>query len=138
MSKLASSSGSRTAGLPVELRALQAERLPLDDASFDTVVCTYTLCSVQDPMAALAEMRRVLKPGGRLLFAEHGLAPDAAVARWQARLEPLWSRVAGGCHLTRDVPRLLRDSGFVPTLQSAYVARPRALAYMSWGEATVR
>ena len=128
----------RGLALPVELRALQAERLPLDDGSFDTVVCTYTLCSVQDPAAALAEMRRVLRPGGRLLIAEHGLAPDASVARWQARIEPAWSRIAGGCHLTRDVPALLRRAGFDASLASGYVTRPKVLAWTVWGTAVAR
>lgn len=127
---------SQRAGLPVELRQLTAERLPLDSGSFDSVVCTYTLCSVSDPAAALAEMRRVLRPGGRLLFAEHGLAPDAGVARWQFKLEPYWSRIAGGCHLTRDVPLLLRDAGFRAKLDRAYIAWPRTLSYNFWGEAT--
>lgn len=127
---------SQRAGLPVDLRQLTAERLPLDSASFDCVVCTYTLCSVTDPIAALAEMRRVLRPGGRLLFAEHGLAPDADVARWQYKLEPYWSRIAGGCHLTRDVPLLLRDAGFHADPERAYIARPKALSYNFWGEAT--
>lgn len=127
---------SQRAGLAVELHALSAERLPLDASSFDTVVCTFTLCTVPDPSAALAEMRRVLRPGGKLLFAEHGLAPDASVVRWQHRVEPYWSRIAGGCHLTRDVPLLLRDAGFRATLDSAYVARPRTLSYDFWGEAT--
>jgi ubiquinone/menaquinone biosynthesis C-methylase UbiE len=127
---------SERVGLPVDLRQLTAERLPLDAASFDCVVCTYTLCSVGDPAAALGEMRRVLRPGGRLLFAEHGLAPDAGVARWQTKLEPFWSRIAGGCHLTRDVPLLLRDAGFRTDPDRAYIARPRALGYNFWGEAT--
>lgn len=127
---------SQRAGLPVDLRQLTAERLPLDSASFDCVVCTYTLCSVTDPIAALAEMRRVLRPGGRLLFAEHGLAPDTDVARWQYKLEPYWSRIAGGCHLTRDVPLLLRDAGFHADPERAYIARPKALSYNFWGEAT--
>lgn len=127
---------SRAAGLPVALRTLSAERLPLDAASFDCVVCTYTLCSVDDPAAALAEVRRVLRPGGRLLFAEHGLAPDAPVARMQARLEPAWRRIAGGCHLTRDMPALLKDAGFHAHVESAYVAWPKTLAYNFWGEAT--
>ena len=127
---------SERAGLPVDLRQLEAERLPLESASFDSVVCTYTLCSVADPAAALAEMRRVLRPGGRLLFAEHGLAPDADVARWQYKLEPYWSRIAGGCHLTRDVPLLLRDAGFRANVDRAYIAWPRSLGYNFWGEAT--
>ena len=127
---------SQRAGVPVELQALSAERLPLESSTFDCVVCTYTLCTVTDPLAALGEMRRVLKPGGKLLFAEHGLAPDARVARWQHRLEPIWSRVAGGCHLTRDVPKLLDAAGFRFNVETAYVTRPRALSYNFWGEAT--
>lgn len=128
---------SAAAGLPVELLPLAAEGLPLPDASFDCVVCTFTLCSVDDPSAALAEMRRVLRPTGRLLYAEHGLAPDPSVARWQHRLEPLWTRVAGGCHLTRDMPALLTAAGFRIAGRSAYVARPHTLAFVSWGEATL-
>jgi SAM-dependent methyltransferase len=127
---------SLRAGLPVDLRAATAERLPLDSASFDCVVCTFTLCSVGDPAAALAEMRRVLRPGGQLLFAEHGLAPDASVSRWQHRVEPYWSRIAGGCHLTRDVPLLLRDAGFRADMESGYFSRPKLLSYGYWGRAS--
>lgn len=127
---------SRRLGLPVELLQLSAEELPVPSGSFDTVVCTYTLCSVQAPDQALREMRRVLRPGGRLLFAEHGLAPDAPVARWQARLEPYWSRIAGGCHLTRDVPRLLEQAGFSARMETGYLAWPRALTFNYVGEAT--
>jgi ubiquinone/menaquinone biosynthesis C-methylase UbiE len=128
---------SQRCGLPVELIQLSAEQLPIDSASFDCVVCTYTLCSIDDPLAALREMRRVLKPKGRLLFAEHGLAPDASVARWQFRLEPYWSKLAGGCRLTRHVPELLRDAGFHATGGEAYVAWPKTLGYNYWGVATV-
>ncbi|MDE2607794.1 MAG: class I SAM-dependent methyltransferase [Burkholderiales bacterium] len=127
---------SRAAGIAVDLRPLSADRLPFEAGSFDTVVCTYTLCTVPDPQAALAEMRRVLRPGGTLLFAEHGLAPDAAVARWQHRLEPLWARLAGGCHLTRDVPFLLREAGFAATVEAGYVAWPRFAGYNFWGAAS--
>lgn len=126
---------SQRAGLPVELHSLSAERLPLESSSFDCVVCTYTLCTVADPAAALGEMRRVLRPGGKLLFVEHGRAPDAAVVRWQYRLEPYWSRIAGGCHLTRNVPLLLRDAGFESDMEEAYVAWPKLLSYQFWGRA---
>jgi len=129
---------SARVGLPADLRAISADRLDVPDAHFDCVVCTYTLCSVPDPLAALAEMRRVLRPGGKLLIAEHGLAPDAAVARWQARIEPHWSRMAGGCHLQRNVPRLLDQAGFEATLRTGYIAWPRSLSYNFWGEAIAR
>lgn len=129
---------SRAAGIAVDLRPLSADRLPFEPSSFDTVVCTYTLCTVPDPQAALAEMRRGLRPGGKLLFAEHGLAPDAPVARWQHRLEPLWARLAGGCHLTRDVPLLLREAGFTGTVEAGYVAWPKFAGYNFWGAASAR
>jgi ubiquinone/menaquinone biosynthesis C-methylase UbiE len=127
---------SQRLGLPVELLQLSAEQLPAASGSFDTVACTYSLCSIADPHAALCEMRRVLKPGGKLLFAEHGLAPDASVARWQVRLEPYWSKIAGGCHLTRDVPRLLTEAGFSATMETGYVAWPKTLAFNFVGTAT--
>lgn len=123
------------AGLDVQLMGLSAEALPAPDASFDTVVSTYTLCSIPDVAAALREMRRVLKPGGRLLFAEHGLAPDAGVAAWQRRLNPLWSPLAGGCRLDRDIPALLREAGFDVDVQSRYLRGPRFVSYHYWGEA---
>lgn len=128
----------RQAGLAVELVGLEAERIPFESGSFDSVVCTYTLCSIPDPAAALGEMRRVLKPGGRFIFCEHGLAPDASVRRWQQRLEPLWSRLGGGCHLTRDVPALLRAAGLrSDDLQTMYLPGPRPLTYNYWGSAVV-
>ncbi len=127
---------ARRAGLAIALVGLSAERLPFDDVTFDTVLVTYALCTIPDPHAALLEMRRVLKRDGRLVFCEHGLAPDAAVARWQHRLTPLWARVAGGCHLDRDVPRLLREAGFrSPDLQTAYLSGPRVLTFNYWGTA---
>ena len=125
----------RQTGLPVELIGLSAEKLPVADASFDTVVCTYTLCTIPDPLAALAEMKRVLVPGGRLLFSEHGVAPDADVARWQARLQPLWKPLAGGCHLNRDIPLLLKEAGFQTQLESSYIPGPRVVSYHYWGQA---
>ncbi len=114
-----------------------AEALPFASNSFDCVVTTFTLCSVQDPIAALSETRRVLKPGGRLLFAEHGHAPDAAAARWQGRIEPLWKHIAGGCHLTRPVTRAISAAGFVcDAPQGHYMKRtPKWLGWVEYGEA---
>lgn len=127
---------SQRAGIDVELIGLSAERIPFDDGSFDTVLVTYALCTIADPAAALGEMRRVLKPGGRLIFCEHGLAPDATVRRWQRRLTPWWARLAGGCHLDRDIPRLLNEAGFESAdMQATYLPGPRPLTYNYWGTA---
>jgi SAM-dependent methyltransferase len=129
----------RKAGLAVDLVGLSAERIPFDDGRFDSVLLTYTLCSVPDPLAALKEMRRVLKAGGRLIFCEHGLAPDASVRKWQDRLTPLWSRLGGGCNLNRDIPALLGEAGFrSDDLQTAYLPGPRPLTYNYWGTAAPR
>ena len=125
-------------GLPVQLVGVSARRIPFEAGAFDTVVVTYSLCSMQDPGAALAEMRRVLRPGGRLLFCEHGLAPDASVRRWQERLNPVWSHLAGGCRLDRDVPALLQAAGFrSPDMERGYLPGPKPLTYNYWGTAVV-
>jgi SAM-dependent methyltransferase len=115
-----------------------AEALPFEDRSFDTVVCTFTLCSVHTPPAALAEARRVLKPGGTFLFCEHGLAPDPGVAKWQRRIEPVWKRIAGGCHLTRPISTAIAAAGFrLGQVDSMYVPKtPRIAAWNEWGAAT--
>jgi ubiquinone/menaquinone biosynthesis C-methylase UbiE len=126
---------SREAGIEVELMGLSAEQLPTADASFDTVVCNYTLCSIPDAAQALREMRRVLVPGGKLLFCEHGRAPDAGVRRWQERLQALWGSLAGGCPLGRYIPALLQEAGFVSHTQSAYLAGPRPMTFHYWGQA---
>ncbi len=124
------------AGIDVELVGVEAETIPLDDASIDTVVSTYTLCTIPDPLAALREMRRVLAPDGRLLFCEHGRAPDENVLRWQQRLTPHWRKIAGGCHLDRDIPGLLEQAGFrCDALQTRYLPGPRPLTYHYWGTA---
>jgi ubiquinone/menaquinone biosynthesis C-methylase UbiE len=113
-----------------------AEAIPLDDDVADTVVMTYTLCTVPHPAAALAEIRRVLKPGGRLLFCEHGLAPDAGVRRWQHRVNPLWRKLAGGCNLDRPVDDLLAQAGFrCPDLQTRYIPGWKPACYNYWGTA---
>ncbi len=128
---------SARAGLAVELVGLSAESLPFEVGTFDTVVVTYALCTIPDPLAALKEMRRVLKDGGRLIFCEHGRAPDASVRRWQDRLTPAWSKIAGGCHLNRDIPGLLRQAGFEPQdMETMYLPGPRPLTYNYWGTAT--
>ena len=127
---------ARMAGLDVELLTLSAERIPAPDASFDTVVCTFTLCTIPDPLAALAQMRRVLKPTGQLLVCEHGRAPEPRLARWQDRLTPWWKPLAGGCHLNRDVAAMLRDGGFRATeLVTEYLPGPKALTYVTRGVA---
>lgn len=125
---------------PVTLVPAIAECLPLPDASMDTVVVTFSLCTIPDVTAALGEMRRVLKPAGRLLFCEHGLAPDPGVQRWQQRLDPLWGKLAGGCHLTRNIPRLLTDAAFrCADLQSDYLPHaPRFAGYVYRGSAAVQ
>jgi ubiquinone/menaquinone biosynthesis C-methylase UbiE len=126
---------SRAARLPVEMVGITAEKLPLADAAFDTVVSTYTLCTIPDPVAALREVRRVLRPGGRLLFSEHGRAPDENVRKCQSRIQPFWSPLAGGCQLDRDIPAILKEAGFDPKVQSMYIPGPRIVSYHYWGEA---
>lgn len=120
---------------PLDLRQLEGERLSFHDASFDTAVSTWTLCSVSDVSKTLAEVFRVLRPGGRFLFIEHGLSPDANVRTWQYRLNPVQNRVGAGCHLTRDIPRLIQASGLtVERLEEFYQeGAPRALGYMYKG-----
>ncbi len=127
----------REPGLSVVILNGQAEALPFDAGEFDTVVCTFTLCSVTSPDAALAEARRVLKKGGRLLFCEHGLSPDAGVARWQGRIEPVWKRIAGGCHLTRQVAPVIAARGFRIEARDARYMRgaPRFAGWCEWGSA---
>ena len=123
---------------PVELRRGCVETLPLDDRSVDSVVMTWTLCSVAEPERALGEIRRVLRPGGALLFIEHGQAPEPGVARWQNRLTPLWRRLAGGCHLNRPIGQLVAAAGLkLAALETGYlVAGPRPLTFHYRGRAT--
>lgn len=122
---------------PVSLAEGRAEELPLEDRAVDSVVMTWTLCSVADPAQALAEIHRVLRPGGCLIFIEHGQAPEASVRGWQDQLTPLWRRVAGGCHLNRPIDRLIEAAGFQLTeLESGYLVRgPRALTFHYRGRA---
>lgn len=125
------------ASFPVEYLGSGAEEIPLPAAAADTVVVTFSLCTVGDVARSLAEIRRVLRPGGELVFCEHGAAPDAGVRRWQDRIDPLWSRVAGGCHLNRPIAALIERAGFrIERLESGYVSSPRFASYHSWGAAT--
>jgi len=127
--KLAAKRGAASA-VPIEYIGLDAQRLPVGDASADHVLSTWTLCTIPDPTVALAEIIRVLRPGGAFHFVEHGLSPDAKVARMQDRLTPLQRRVAGGCHLNRPIDQLVSASGLqVTQLETFYMKGPRAMEY---------
>jgi SAM-dependent methyltransferase len=116
-----------------------AERIPLAGHIVDTVVTTWTLCSIQDVAQGLAEIRRVLKPGGALLFVEHGLAPEAHISKWQRRLTPLWTPVSGGCHLDRPIPRLIENAGFeIEALETGYMDGPKLATFLYEGIARPR
>ena len=122
--------------MEIEFIELPGEQIPLDDNSVDTVLVTYTLCTISDTEAALQGMRRVLKPQGRLLFCEHGKAPDENVARWQNRLNPAWSRIAGGCQMNRDIPALINEGGFnIEIDERMYIPGAKVLCYNYWGSA---
>lgn len=125
---------------PVEVRWLDlpGEEVPLEDDDVDTVVLTYTLCTIPDFRTALAQMRRVLKPGGTLLFCEHGEAPDEGVARWQRRINPVWKKVAGGCNLNRPIPTNLEEAGFkISGLETMYLpGSPKFASFNYWGQAS--
>ena len=123
-------------GLEIEFLDLPGEEIPLDTSSVDTVLMTYTLCTIADTTAALSGIGRVLKPDGRLLFCEHGLSPDEDVRRWQNRLNPVWRKLAGGCQLNRDIPGLIKASGFqILTEERRYIEGPRPLCYNFMGTA---
>jgi len=113
-----------------------AESIPLDNNAVDTVVMTYTMCTIPEVHSAMDEIRRVLKPGGKLLFCEHGEAPDPAVIRWQKRINPVWKLLAGGCNLNRPIPHLLEEAGFhSPDLQTMYIPGWRPACFNYWGTA---
>ena len=123
----------------VELIDLPGEQIPLDDNSVDTVLVTYTLCTIADVSAALAGMRRVLKPKGRLLFTEHGRAPDDGVRRWQDGLNSGWKKLAGGCNMNRDIARSIEEAGFsIVDDNRMYIPGIRILSYNYWGTAKLR
>jgi ubiquinone/menaquinone biosynthesis C-methylase UbiE len=130
---------AEAAAAPITLLDGSAETIPLDSGSIDTVVTTWTLCTIPNAAQALAEMRRVLRPGGALLFVEHGRAPEPGVARWQDRLDPLWSRLAGGCHLNRKMDGLIGSNGFrIEALDNARLPGPRTHTFLYVGKANPR
>ena len=138
MRKLATAPIAASA-IDVELIGLPGEEIPLDAASVDTVLVTYTLCTIGDVAAALAGMRRVLKQDGRLLFCEHGCAPDPGVRRWQDKLNSGWGRVTGGCNMNRDIPYIIRSAGFsIVEDNRMYIPGLRILSYNFWGAAVIR
>jgi ubiquinone/menaquinone biosynthesis C-methylase UbiE len=121
---------------PVELLLGSGESLQIEDKSIDTAVVTFTLCTVNDAATTLAEIRRVLRPSGRLLFAEHGRAAEPGVARWQDRLTPIWRRLAGGCHLNREPDALVRSAGFaIDRMETGYLKGPRPMVFVYSGSA---
>ena len=132
-----SRAAARAHGIDASIEGGFGESMPFNDASFDTVVTTFTLCSVADQAAVLREIRRVLKPGGTALFLEHGAAPDAGVARWQRRVEPLWRRIGGNCHLTRPIAEAYAAAGFAVDRQAAFYMpkTPRPFGWVEYGAA---
>jgi SAM-dependent methyltransferase len=127
---------ARAARRPVSFLEASAERIPLDDGAVDTVVSTWTLCTIPHAALALREMRRVLKPGGRLLFVEHGLAPTPGMQQCQHLLTPVWTHLAGGCHLDRPIDALIREGGFrLEALETGYAPGPRFMTYFYEGRA---
>ncbi len=121
-----------------EFLEASAEEIPLEDDSVDTVLTTYALCTIPEPLAALSEMRRVLRPEGEFVFCEHGLADDESLRKWQHRLQPIWGRLAGGCHLNRPIPQLIESGGFeIQGLRTGFFPGPKPLRYTFWGTARI-
>ena len=126
---------------PFEVRWLDlpGEEIPLEDNSVDTILLTYTLCTIPGWEQAMEQMRRVLKPGGQLLFCEHGEAPDASVQKWQKRINPTWKKIAGGCNLNRPIPKCLDQSGFkIEQMETRYLpSTPKFAGFNYWGMAKI-
>ena len=132
------SRAARSVNLEVDFIGLPCEEIPLESDSVDTVVMTYTLCTIPDTLPALRQMARVLKPGGELIFCEHGAAPDASVRRWQDRVDPRWKRLAGGCHLNRPIPDLIEQGGFkIKGIETMYTPGWRPVSFNYWGTASL-
>ena len=124
---------------PSEMLTGSAEDIPLESNSFDTVVMTWTLCSVTDPVLALSEIKRVIKPGGKVIFAEHGKSPDQNIRKWQQTINPAWSRIAGGCQLNREIEELYESSGFkFKSMERGYLEGPKFATYNYRGVAALR
>ena len=131
-------SAERRAVCPITIEriGLSGENIPLEKNIADSVVITYSLCTIPDPIKALHEMKRILKPGGKILFSEHGKAPDDKVHRWQNRIDPVWKKLAGGCHSGRDIPDLFKQADLkFDDLQEMYIPGPKVLGYNYWGVA---
>jgi len=127
---------SRASSMPVTFLEASAEAIPLDKHSVDTIVTTWTLCSIPQAATALADMRRVMRPGGKLLFVEHGLAPDQGVRRWQDRLTPAWRCISGGCHLNRPIRSMIEAAGFrIDRIETGYMPGPKPMTFMYEGSA---
>ena len=127
------------AKVPLEYIQSTAENIPVDGSSFDSVVVTYTLCTIPDLLPAFAEIRRVLKSNGKLIFCEHGQAPDKAVRRWQNSLNPIWKKLGGGCNLNRDIPTLIETNGFrIDRLDTMYIPGWKPASFNYWGIAAAR
>jgi len=127
---------ARSVDFGVEFIGLPGEEIPLEDGSVDTVLITYTLCTIPDTVVALGQMRRVLKTGGELIFCEHGAAPDTKVRRWQDRINPVWQRLGGGCHLNRTIPELIEQGGFrIKRMDTMYLPGWRPASFNYWGSA---
>ena len=127
--------------LPFEFKFHQAfsENIPVENNSFDTVVLTYTLCTIKDTYKSLNEIKRVLKPNGKLLFCEHGKAPDKAIQKWQNRINPLWKLVGGGCNLNKDIPKLIEGNGFTfKKIETMYIPGWKPASFNYWGAAKIR
>jgi ubiquinone/menaquinone biosynthesis C-methylase UbiE len=135
----ASRAAAQAKGLTADIRGGVGEAMPFEDASFDTILVTFTLCSVDDQRQVLSEMRRVLRPGGKALFLEHGRAPDPGVQKWQRRIEPIWKRIGGNCHLTRAITGAYEAAGFrIAETDKTYMPKtPRAFGWIEWGVAQV-
>lgn len=125
---------AKTAPFPVEFLEGSAERIPMEDHSFDTVVTTWTLCTIPNPVKALKEIKRVLKPDGQLIFVEHGRSPDSRVLAWQNGLNPLWNRIGGGCNLNRKIDDMIVEAGFrITEIERAYSRGPKPFTFLYKG-----